>query len=39
MCNSGNRSADASAIFVDEGFIEVYNLTNGIEGWDGDVIE
>ena len=35
MCNSGNRSVDASNIFVDEGF-EVYNLENGIEGWDGD---
>ena len=34
MCNSGNRSVDASNIFVDEGFI-VYNLTNGIEGWYG----
>jgi len=34
MCNSGNRSVDASNIFVDEGF-EVYNLKNGIEGWDG----
>ena len=34
MCNSGNRSVDASNIFVDEGFI-VYNLTFGIEGWTG----
>jgi len=34
MCNSGNRSVDASNIFVDEGFI-VYNLTFGIEGWNG----
>lgn len=34
MCNSGNRSVDASNIFFDEGF-EVYNLKNGIEGWDG----
>ena len=38
MCNSGNRSVDASNIFSDEGFVEVYNLTNGIEGWDGDTI-
>lgn len=37
MCNSGNRSVDASKIFVKEGFVEVYNLTNGIEGWDGEV--
>ncbi len=35
MCNSGNRSVDASKILVDEGF-EVYNLKNGIEGWDGN---
>lgn len=36
MCNSGNRSVSASKIFVDEGFIEVYNLTDGIQGWDGE---
>lgn len=35
MCNSGNRSVDASNIFVDEGFT-VYNLTFGIEGWTGE---
>ena len=35
MCNSGNRSVDASNIFADEGFVKVYNLKNGIEGWDG----
>ncbi len=34
MCNSGNRSVDASNIFAEEGF-EVYNLEDGIEGWDG----
>lgn len=36
MCNSGNRSVSASKIFADEGFVEVYNLTNGIQGWDGE---
>ena len=36
MCNSGNRSVSASEIFVEEGF-EVYNLTDGIEGWDGEM--
>jgi rhodanese-related sulfurtransferase len=36
MCNSGNRSVDASNIFLDYGFTEVYNLTNGIQGWDGE---
>jgi len=35
MCNSGNRSVDASNIFVDEGFT-VYNLTYGIQGWTGE---
>jgi len=36
MCNSGNRSIGASEIFVSEGFTEVYNLRDGIEGWDGE---
>ncbi len=36
MCNSGNRSVSASNIFIDEGFDEVYNLTDGIQGWDGE---
>ena len=39
MCNSGNRSVDASNIFLEIGFTEVYNLKNGIEGWDGEVID
>ena len=36
MCNSGNRSADAADIFVDQGFETVYNLENGIVEWDGE---
>lgn len=36
MCNSGNRSVDASKIFVKEGFTTVYNLTEGIQGWNGE---
>lgn len=36
MCNSGNRSVSASEIFVKEGFTEVYNLTDGIQGWNGE---
>lgn len=36
MCNSGNRSASAAKILVDEGFTTVYNLENGIQGWDGE---
>jgi phage shock protein E len=35
MCNSGNRSVSAAKIFLDEGFEVVYNLTDGIQGWDG----
>lgn len=38
MCNSGNRSVSASKIFLEIGFTEVYNLKNGIEGWDGTTI-
>ncbi len=36
MCNSGNRSASAAEIMISEGFTEVYNLTDGIQGWDGE---
>ena len=38
MCNSGNRSVDASNIFLEIGFTEVYNLKNGIQGWDGETL-
>jgi len=37
MCNSGNRSVSASKIFDKEGFVEIYNLTDGIEGWTGAI--
>ncbi len=33
MCNSGNRSVEAAAIFEAEGFTTVYNLEDGIVGW------
>ncbi len=36
MCRTGNRSVDASNIFLEYGFTEVYNLTDGIVGWDGE---
>ena len=36
MCNSGNRSVDASNIFYEEGFTEVYNLEFGSQGWTGE---
>ena len=38
MCNSGNRSVTASKIFLEIGFTEVYNLKDGIQGWDGKLI-
>lgn len=36
MCNSGNRSPLAAEIFYGEGFTEIYNLKDGIQGWDGE---
>lgn len=36
MCNSGNRSVNASKIFFEEGFTEIYNLSFGIKGWTGE---
>lgn len=36
MCNSGNRSVSAAEIFYDEGFTEIYNLKDGIQGWNGE---
>jgi|LGOV01.1.fsa_nt_gb rhodanese-related sulfurtransferase len=36
MCNSGNRSVSAAKIFYTDGFIEIYNLKDGIQGWDGE---
>lgn len=35
-CRSGVRSIDASNIFYDLGFMEVYNLKRGIIGWRGE---
>ena len=36
MCNSGNRSVSAAKILKAEGFTTIYNLTDGIQGWDGE---
>jgi len=36
MCNSGNRSVTAAKIFHDYGFTTIYNLEDGIQGWDGE---
>lgn len=39
MCNSGNRSVEAADIFREAGFTEIYNLTDGIQGWMQDDYE
>ena len=36
ICRSGVRSIDASNIFYNEGFTEVYNLKQGIIMWNGE---
>jgi rhodanese-related sulfurtransferase len=38
-CQTGSRSAEAMRILTDMGFKTVYNLTMGIEQWDGAVVE
>lgn len=35
-CNSGNKSSVASELLVNEGFNQIYNLTTGILGYDGE---
>jgi len=37
-CATGNRSADGMQTLQKMGFEEVYNLTEGIAGWDGDTV-
>lgn len=38
-CRSGGRSAMACELLKRNGFDQVYNLANGISGWDGEVVE
>ncbi len=38
-CRSGNRSSMACSLMSNHGFKTVYNLGNGIMGWDGDLVE
>ncbi|GHH99137.1 rhodanese-like domain-containing protein [Neobacillus kokaensis] len=33
VCRSGKRSAQASEILTDNGFIKVYNMTGGMNNW------
>ena len=36
ICRTGNRSVLTAEIMVKEGFTEIYTLTDGITGWDGE---
>jgi len=38
ICRSGNRSMQAANTLKDQGFEAVYNVTNGMNGWTGDVL-
>lgn len=35
VCRSGNRSAQASELLIQKGFTNVYNMTGGMNSWDG----
>ncbi len=35
-CRSGNRSTVASKILLDAGFTSIYNLRDGMKGWEAD---
>lgn len=37
VCRSGNRSAQASELLAKEGFTNIYNMTGGMNEWNGDV--
>ncbi len=37
VCRSGNRSAQASELLVQEGFKKVYNMTRGMNTWDDEI--
>ena len=39
MCRSGNRSAQAAQLLVDNGFKEIYNLEGGIVEWKGELLK
>lgn len=39
MCNSGQRSVGAAFMLSQLGYKEIYNLTYGIQGWDGEIIQ
>ncbi|HLU50670.1 MAG TPA: rhodanese-like domain-containing protein [Flavobacteriaceae bacterium] len=37
-CKSGSRSLQACAVLEYLGFENIYNLTEGISGWDGEMV-
>lgn len=37
VCRSGNRSAQASDILMNNGFTSIYNMTSGMSGWTYEV--
>ncbi len=39
LCRSGNRSMQAANTLKGQGFETVYNVTNGMNGWTGDVLQ
>ncbi len=38
-CRSGNRSGMVSSFMTQRGFNEVYNLSDGLISWDGQLVE
>ncbi|EKN66825.1 rhodanese-like domain-containing protein [Schinkia azotoformans] len=38
VCRSGNRSAQASEILVQNGMKQIYNMTGGMNEWTGEVV-
>lgn len=37
VCKSGNRSSEASAILAENGFTSIYNMSGGMNQWNGEV--
>jgi rhodanese-related sulfurtransferase len=39
VCRSGNRSAQASEILLNNGFSNIYNMTSGMNSWTYDIMK
>ncbi|KEF39786.1 Rhodanese-related sulfurtransferase [Schinkia azotoformans MEV2011] len=39
VCRSGNRSAQASEILVQNGMKQIYNMTGGMNEWTGEIVQ